>query len=99
MRMKPMALATLMIAACTVFALAQTEPANPPTSQASPGVGPTTQSPARGGRGGRGAARGPAPQQFPTQIQDTSTGQWYTPQRHAEYAFGADLSSLRQTEA
>lgn len=84
-----MVLGTLAVAASVSFSLAQTQPA---------GTQPTTQSTARGGRGARGAARGPAPQQFPTQIQDTSTNQWYTPQRHAEYAFGADLSSLRQTE-
>ena len=34
----------------------------------------------------------------PNAVQDTATGQWYTPQRHAEYAFGVDVSSLKPSE-
>jgi arabinogalactan endo-1,4-beta-galactosidase len=34
----------------------------------------------------------------PSMIQDTATGQWYTPQHHAEYAFGVDVSSLKPSE-
>ncbi len=92
-----MALGTLVIAAGAVLSLAQTQPASTPATETSTASAPTitpAPSPVRGGRG----ARGPAPQRYPTQIQDSGTGQWYTPQRHAEYAFGVDLSSLRQTE-
>ncbi len=101
MRSKLLAWGLLVVVAGAAFSWAQTTPTSPAPSQASTNAGAATAPatpPARFGRGNRGAARGPAPQQFPTQIQDTNTGQWYTPQRHAEYAFGADLSSLRQTE-
>jgi arabinogalactan endo-1,4-beta-galactosidase len=101
MRSKLLAWGLLVVVAGAAFSWAQTTPTSPAPSQASTNAGAATAPatpPARFGRGNRGTARGPAPQQFPTQIQDTNTGQWYTPQRHAEYAFGADLSSLRQTE-
>ncbi|HVT87296.1 MAG TPA: glycosyl hydrolase 53 family protein [Tepidisphaeraceae bacterium] len=55
---------------------------------------PTTQ-PGRGR--GRGFGRPPAT--TPDMLQDQQTGQWYTPMaRHADYAFGADLSSDKQLE-
>jgi arabinogalactan endo-1,4-beta-galactosidase len=105
MRIQRLACVIVAIAAGAAISLAQTPP-DGPTTAPSATAGPAPQAPATPaapapgrGRGGRGAARGPAPQQYPTQIQDTVTGQWYTPQRHAEYAFGADLSSLRQAEA
>ncbi|HVT82783.1 MAG TPA: glycosyl hydrolase 53 family protein, partial [Phycisphaerae bacterium] len=84
----------VFLGAGIVYAAAQTAPDPQAASQTS-----TAQAaPARGGRGGRGG-RGAVPgQQFPSQIQDTVTSQWYTPQRHADYAFGVDISSLRQTE-
>jgi len=44
----------------------------------------------------RGFARRPAT--TPSMVQDADTGQWYTPMHHAEYVFGADLSSLKQQE-
>jgi arabinogalactan endo-1,4-beta-galactosidase len=49
-----------------------------------------------GRRGGRGFGRGPTT--TPNMRQDAQTGQWFTPQIHAEYAFGADLSSIKQLE-
>jgi arabinogalactan endo-1,4-beta-galactosidase len=39
------------------------------------------------------------PTTTPSMVEDPATGQWYTPMHHAEYAFGADLSSLTQVEA
>ncbi len=75
-------------AAAAVAAMAQgTQESATAASQQTP--------PARGRGRGRG---GPAAQMYPSQTQDTVTSQWYTPQRHAEYAFGADISSLLQTE-
>jgi arabinogalactan endo-1,4-beta-galactosidase len=71
--------ATLLIA--TIAAVQ----AAPPVSTAPA----TSTAPARGR--GRGGFR--APTTGPGMIKDESTGQYFTPMQHAEYAFGADVSS------
>jgi len=65
---------------------------------ADPEPSPTQGRGGREGRGGRGArgpdffeGRGPA-------TRSALTNQLYTPMEHAEYAFGADLSSVKQLE-
>ncbi|HVS71776.1 MAG TPA: glycosyl hydrolase 53 family protein [Phycisphaerae bacterium] len=60
-----------------------------------PSAPPSTTSPARG----RGRGFGRAPTTGPGMVKDPATGQYFTPMHHAEYAFGADLSSTFGLEA
>ncbi len=53
--------------------------------------GPATQSATR-------PNRRRMPTTYPGMVKDAETGQYYTPQKHSEYAFGADISSTFQLE-
>jgi arabinogalactan endo-1,4-beta-galactosidase len=65
-------------------------------AQPAPSTQPEPASRAGRGRGRGGAGRGPAT--TPAMRQDPLTGQWYTPQKATDYAFGADLSFVKQLE-
>lgn len=83
------------LAASALLAVAQTAPSTATSAAAAASAPAATQATALARGRGRGGARPSAVQ--PPSVQDPVTGEMYTPQRHAEYAFGVDVSSLWQT--
>jgi arabinogalactan endo-1,4-beta-galactosidase len=81
------ALALIISLLATANILAQTPPATSPTT-----------APAGRGRAGRGGGGQPVFEGRGPATRDAVTGQLYTPMQHAEYCFGADLSSAKQLE-
>jgi arabinogalactan endo-1,4-beta-galactosidase len=61
---------------------------------------PVATAPATGTAPARGRGRGGfrAPTTGPGMVKDEATGQYFTPMQHAEYAFGADISSTFDLE-
>jgi arabinogalactan endo-1,4-beta-galactosidase len=105
MKRRMMVLAMTTAAAGAVMAAA---PTVPPTGTATSGVAGsapattatqpgTARGRGRGAGGAGGMGRGQSAVSRPW-MQDPVTGEMYTPQRHVEYAFGADVSSLWTTE-